>query len=88
MWFRLRRAVTCCSKQIALRGMRRCGRFQIGQTFTCAANHGGGHTGELRNLQPVTAAGRSFLYDVQEHDAILVFDGIQMHVHHLFEIDR
>ena len=38
------------------------------------------HAGEPRHLQAVAVARRAFLDRVQEHDAVLVLDGVEVHV--------
>ena len=76
------------SEQIALRAGVGGVLFELDQILSGGAYHISRHTGKLRYLQAVALVGRPFLYAVQEHDVVLVLDGVEMNVDHLPEFFR
>ena len=81
LFFLLRIRIGCRrGEQVALRrGVQRL-RFQARQVLARGLDHGLRHAGQLRHLQTVALRGGTGLHGVQEDDAVLVFDGGQMHV--------
>ncbi len=72
-------------KQIPLRILRGAVLFQYAQLLLRATDDALRHTGQRSDLQAVALAGCTFVDAVQEHDAVLVFDGGEMDVGELLK---
>ena len=55
-------------------------RLEKRQVFAGCSHHCRWDAGELRDLQAVALGGRAFVDRVQEDDAVLVFDGVEVDV--------
>jgi len=78
--FRRGRLRFALGKKVGLQRVDRSPLLELAQLLARGADYGSRNARQRRDLDAVALVGRAFLDGMQEDDAVVVFDGVEMDV--------